>query len=61
MKNSAVNRINQIFQLPLKMFLFIDLNTSFAPLSMSARHGSYIKQLSVAIGMARKKSYSFFG
>ena len=28
---------------------------------MSERHGSEIKQLSVAIGMARKQSYSLFG
>jgi len=28
---------------------------------VSKRHGSEIKQLSIAIGMARKQSYSFFG
>ena len=28
---------------------------------MSKRHGSEIKQLSIATGMARKQSYSFFG
>jgi len=28
---------------------------------MSKRHGSDIKQLSAAIGMARKQSYSFYG
>jgi len=29
--------------------------------AVSKIHGSEIKQLSVAIGMARKQSYSFFG
>jgi len=37
------------------LFLFVD--TCSAPLSVSERHGSEIKQLSAAIGMARKQSY----
>jgi len=41
--------------------LFVDLNTCSAPLCVNERHSSEIKQLSVAIGMARKQSYSFFG
>jgi len=39
------------------LFLFADLNTYSAPLTVSERHGSEIDQLSVAIGMARKQSY----
>jgi len=39
------------------MFLLVDLNTYSVPLSISVRHGSKIKQLSVTIGMARKQSY----
>jgi len=38
------------------MVLFVDLNIYFAPLNVSARHGSEINQLSVAVGMARKQS-----
>jgi len=37
--------------------LFYPLNTYSAPLSVNERHGSEIKQLSVAIGMVRKQSY----
>ena len=43
------------------LFLFVDLKTCSVPLSVSERHGSEIKQLSVATGLARKQSYSFFG
>jgi len=39
------------------LFLFVDLNIYSAPLSVSERHGSEVKQLSVAIGMTRKQSY----
>jgi len=39
------------------LFLFVDLNTYSAPLSVSERHGSEFKQLSVNMGMARKQSY----
>jgi len=36
------------------LFLFANLNTYSAPLRVIKRHGSEIKQLSVAIGIARK-------
>ena len=39
------------------LFVFVNWNTCTAQLSVSARHGSEIKQLSVAIGMTRKQSY----
>ena len=39
------------------LFSFLDLNTCSAPLSLSERQGSEIKQLSDAFGMARKQSY----
>ena len=39
------------------LFTFLDLNTYSAPLSLSERHGSEIKQLSDAFGMVRKQSY----
>jgi len=41
------------------LVLFVDFNTYSARLSVSERHGSEIKQLSVAIGMARRQSHSF--
>jgi len=39
------------------LFLFVDLSTYSAPLSVSERHGSGVKQLSAAVWMARKQSY----
>jgi len=41
------------------LFLFVDLNTYSAPLSVSERHGSEFKQLSVAMRMVRKQSYNY--
>jgi len=38
------------------LFEFLDLNIYSAPLNVIKRHGSEIKQLSVAIAMARKQS-----
>jgi len=43
------------------LFLFVNLNTYYAPLSVSERHGSEIKQLSVAIGWPKAKFLSSFG
>jgi len=40
-------------------FLFCSLNTYSSPLCVNQRHGSEIKQLSVAIGMGKKQSYIF--
>jgi len=37
--------------------LFVDLNTYSTPLRACERHGSEIKQLSVAIEIARKQCY----
>jgi len=39
------------------LFLLVDINTYSAPLSVSERHSSEIKQLSFTIEMARKQSY----
>jgi len=39
------------------LFLFVDLNTYSAPLSVSEIPGSESKQLSFPIGMARKQSH----
>ena len=39
------------------LFSFLDQNTYSTPLSPSERHGSEMKQLSDAFGLARKQSY----
>jgi len=39
------------------VILISGLNTYSAPLSLSERHGSEIKQLSGAFGIARKQNY----
>jgi len=40
--------------------LFVELNTYSSPLSVNEKHGSEIKQLSVAIGTGRKQRYYLF-
>ena len=42
------------------LFWCLDLNIYSAPLNVSERLGSEIKQPSVAIGMARKQSWNLY-